>query len=99
MRRPAVGCQRAPAGNDGQQSGRHQLRRFRQPPIHRDERDFHEIIVASITAEGNEDIVRMLLEKKADTAAKTNDGRTALDLARARGLPAIAELLEKAATR
>lgn len=51
------------------------------------------LIIAA--AEGNEEITRKLLASKADASVKTNDGRTALDIARARGLTRIAELLEK----
>ncbi len=48
---------------------------------------------------GDPDVVRMLLERGADPSLRTDDGKTAIDVARERGHAGIARLLEVATTR
>jgi ankyrin repeat protein len=45
-------------------------------------------------SEGNEDMVRLLLDNNADRSLKTDGGKTALDIATARGNENIIKLLK-----
>jgi ankyrin repeat protein len=48
---------------------------------------------------GDPEVVRMLLERSAEPLARTDDGKTAIDIARERGYAALADLMQRSEAR
>ena len=62
----------------------------------RDIRDMTPLMLAVSSENQNPEVVRLLLEKRADVKAKSNLGETALDWARKFGNPEVVRMLERA---